>query len=190
MDFASAPTLKTERLTLRSWDETDLAPFAEMSADSDVMRYFEFTMTRDESDAYVAELQDRFRKWGFGYWVIEAPGEKFAGFVGLSRPKIEAHFTPAIEIGWRLAKAHWGKGYATEGARAALKFGFDEVGADEIVSMASILNRPSLAVMERIGMNRDPVDDFQYPSDALSPELRPCALYRLRRSDWCAAVNV
>jgi RimJ/RimL family protein N-acetyltransferase len=104
--------------------------------------------------------------------------------VGLSVPRFEAHFTPAVEIGWRLAQEHWGQGYATEGARSVLAFGFDELGLDEIVSFTTVANQRSKRVMERIGMTRDPADDFAHPLLEPGHRLRPHVLYRLSRATW------
>ncbi len=143
-------TLVTPRLRLREWRDSDLAPFAALNADSQVMRYF-------------PEPLDR------------------AGFVGLMVPAFEAHFTPYTEIGWRLARAAWGRGYATEAARAALDYAFDVINADEVVAMTVPSNRPSRAVMERLGMTRDPADDFDHPSLPEGHALQRHVLYRKQR---------
>ncbi len=186
IDFAPAPTLTTPRLTLRPWRASDVAPFAEMSADPEVMRHFPAPLSAEQSAEYVAAIQARFRKWGFGYWAVETADAPFIGFVGLSRPGFEAHFTPAVEVGWRLARGHWGVGYATEAAAAALRFGFDVARTDEIVSMTSLSNASSIAVMERLGMTRDPADYFDHPGLASAPALARCVLYRLTEARWRA----
>lgn len=182
--FADPPMLITERVRLRPWRTEDLAPFAQMSADKEVMYYFPAVMTRAEADTYVGELQGRFRKWGFGYWAIETDELPFAGFAGLSRPRINAHFTPCVEIGWRLTRKAWGKGYATESARAALEFGFQKMGISEIVAMASVANEPSLRVAGRIGMDRDFADDFDFPNTYSDWRYARCGLFRADREKF------
>jgi RimJ/RimL family protein N-acetyltransferase len=151
-----------------------------MNADPVVMEHFPGTLRRGESDELVERIEAGFRANGFGLWALEvrASGE-FIGFTGLGVPEFEAHFTPAVEIGWRLARSAWGNGYATEAARAALTFGFEDVGLDEIVSFTTAANWRSRRVMERVGMSHDPADDFDHPG--LPPEhpQRPHVLYRL-----------
>ncbi len=184
VDFAPAPTIKTARLVLRAWRADDLDHYAAMSVDPEVMRYLGGAMTREQSDGHVADIQDRFRKWGYFYWAVETPDNPFAGFVGLSQPHYEAHFTPAVEIGWRLARAAWGRGYASEAASACLAFGFARDDIDEIVAIASVHNAASLGVMRRIGMARNPADDFDFPGLPEHPDLRRSALCRIDRAAW------
>lgn len=173
--------LRTERLLLRRWRDTDLDPFAALNGDPETMRFFPAPLTREQSDAFARHIRDTIESRGWGLWAVEAPGDaEFVGFVGLGRPSFEAHFTPAVEVGWRLAREHWGKGYASEAARAAVAYGFDELGLGEIVSFTSRLNVPSIRVMERIGMTRDPTDDFDHPRVPEGDPLRPHVLYRLR----------
>lgn len=180
-----ADDLLTPRLRLRRWEERDLAPFAAMNADPRVMEHFPGTLTRSESDTLVARIGGHFDRHGFGLWAVEVAADgAFAGFTGLAVPRFEAHFTPCVEIGWRLAPAHWGQGYATEAARAALTFGFDTVGLEEIVSFTVPANAPSRRVMERLGMACRPEDDFEHPALPVGHALRRHVLYRLRRSDW------
>jgi RimJ/RimL family protein N-acetyltransferase len=156
-----------------------------MNADPRVMEHFPGTMTRAESDAHADRIDEHFAEHGFGLWAVEAPGEvEFAGFVGLAVPRFEAHFTPAVEVGWRLAAEWWGRGYATEAAREALRFGFTEAGLSEIVSFTAPANEPSRAVMRRIGMTHDPADDFDHPALPPGHRLRRHVLYRLSREDW------
>ena len=174
--------LRTERLLLRQWRDEDLEPFAELNADPETMRYFPAPPTREESDALAERSRRQIDDEGWGLWAVEVPGgTSFVGFVGLARPSFEEHFTPAVEVGWRLARRHWGRGYATEAGRAALAYGFDELGLEEIVSFTSRLNAPSRRVMERLGMSRDPADDFEHPRVPLGHPLRPHVLYRLSR---------
>jgi ribosomal-protein-alanine N-acetyltransferase len=175
-------TVRTDRLLLRPWADEDREPFAAMNAVPEVMEHFPSVLTRAESDATVERIQKHFDERGFGVWAIEVPGEDaFVGFVGLMVPAFEAHFTPCVEVGWRLSRAHWGKGYATEGARAALRQGFEELGLTEIVSMTVLANVRSRRVMEKLDMQRDPEDDFDHPRVAEGSPLRRHVLYRLRR---------
>ncbi|HTV17081.1 MAG TPA: GNAT family N-acetyltransferase [Polyangiaceae bacterium] len=179
MSTRTLPELTTARLRLRQWRTTDLEPFARMNRDPLVMEYFPSLQSREQSDAIVARTEQLFRERGFGLWALELPGvAEFAGFVGLSVPRFEAHFTPCVEVGWRLTREHWGHGYATEAAQAALEFGFDACGLAEIVSMAVATNQRSRRVMERLGMARDADDDFDHPSLPEGHPLRRHVLYR------------
>ncbi len=179
MTPAPMPTLTTPRLRLRAWRAGDLEPFARLNADPTVMELMGRTMDRAASDAVAARIQDRFREDGHGLWAVEVPGEEpFVGAVGLATPRFEAPFLPAVEIGWRLAAAHWGKGYATEAARAALAYGFDVLGLREIVSFTVPANVRSRAVMARLGMAHDPDGDFDHPLLPEGHPLRRHVLYR------------
>jgi RimJ/RimL family protein N-acetyltransferase len=185
--MATHPTLTTSRLLLRPWREQDLATFAAMNADPRVMGWLPKPLTRTESDAMAARIRDHFDRHGFGLWAVEVPGASdFAGYVGLSVPRFEAHFTPCVEIGWRLAFEHWGRGYATEGARAALAFAFKELKLQQTVSFTVPENVRSRKVMERLGMTRSSSDDFDHPLLPEGHPLRRHVLYRLRRTDWCS----
>lgn len=180
--MADAPEIRTDRLLLRGWRESDLAPYAALNADPEVTRYLAGPLTREQSDAMVERIMRGFAEHDFGLWAVEvaATGE-FVGFTGLSVPAFQAHFTPAVEVGWRLARSAWGNGYATEAARAAVAYGFGEAGLGEIVSFTTAANRASRAVMERLGMTCDAADDFDHPRLAADHPLRPHVLYRLRR---------
>ena len=179
------PIFTTARLRLRQWREEDLAPFAALNADPQVMEFFPKVLTRAESDAVAGRIRDHFARHGFGFWAVEAPGAAdFVGFVGLAVPSFAAHFTPCVEIGWRLAREHWGHGYATEAATAALAFGFGDRALEEIVAFTVPANIPSRRVMGRLGMRRLPSDDFEHPAIADGHPLRSHVLYRLRRADW------
>ena len=184
-DTGGGPILTTARLRLRQWREEDLAPFAALNADPQVMEFFPKVLTRAESDVVAGRIRDHFARHGFGLWAVEAPGVvDFMGFVGLAVPSFEAHFTPCVEIGWRLAREHWGHGYATEAATAALAFGFGDRALEEIVAFTVPANIPSRRVMGRLGMRRLPADDFEHPAIADGHPLRSHVLYRLRRADW------
>jgi RimJ/RimL family protein N-acetyltransferase len=179
------PELRTERLWLRRWRDADREPFATLNADPVTMEHFLAPLTRQESDAFVDWVDAHFREHGFGLWVVEVlPTGDFAGLVGLMKPAFEAHFTPAVEVGWRLARQHWGRGYATEAAKAALEFGFDKVGLEEIVSFTVPANLRSRRVMDRLGMSRDPADDFDHPRMPEGHRLRRHVLYRLSRDSF------
>jgi RimJ/RimL family protein N-acetyltransferase len=174
--------LRTPRLILRRWRPSDRAPFAAMNADPAVMAHFPSTLTTAESDALADAIESAHAARGFGLWALEMPGVvPFAGFVGLSVPSFTAPFTPCVEIGWRLAPAQWGRGYATEAARAVLVHAWDGVGLDQVVSFTTAGNTRSRAVMERIGMGYDPADDFDHPRLAAGHPLRRHVLYRVAR---------
>jgi RimJ/RimL family protein N-acetyltransferase len=167
---------------LRRWRNADRAPFAAMNADPRVMEHFPAVLSREESDERIERFRAHFDRHGYAQWAVEIPEvTPFAGFVGLSVPAFEAHFTPTVEVGWRLAAEYWGHGYATEGARAALEFGFTELKLSEIVSFTVPANVRSRRVMERLGMTHDPGDDFDHPGLADGHPLRRHVLYRIRR---------
>jgi RimJ/RimL family protein N-acetyltransferase len=191
IEGVSVPSLQTERLLLRGWQEADLEPFAAMNADPRVTEFLSTQLTRDESDALVDRFVSDWADDGFGLWAIERLEDGvLLGFTGLARPRFEAHFTPAVEVGWRLATAAWGHGYATEAAEAALQYGFEVISLGEIVSFTVPANARSRAVMERIGMSRDPADDFNHPRLPEGHRLRHHVLYRLSRDGWRARVGL
>ena len=174
--------IRTPRLVLRQWRESDLEPFAALNADPEVMRHFPAPFTREQSDALAERHRSRIAERGWGRWAVEvAHSGEFIGAVGLEKTAFRAHFTPAVEVGWRLARSHWGRGYATEAARAAIAFGLDELRLDEIVSFAPVANDRSRRVMERLGMAHDPADDFDHPQLPPDDRLRPHVLYRVRK---------
>jgi RimJ/RimL family protein N-acetyltransferase len=182
------PTLTTERLILRRWRESDREPFARLNSDPEVMRHFVRPLGREESDALVDRIEARFDERGYGLWAVERREDAaFLGFVGLAHHTFDAPFTPCVEVGWRLDKFAWGHGYATEAAREAVRFGFEEAGLDEIVSFTSREHAASMRVMEKIGMHREPADDFDYPTIPAGHALRRHVLYRLRRGEFIAA---
>jgi ribosomal-protein-alanine N-acetyltransferase len=174
-------TLSSDRIRLRQWREEDRETFAAMNADARVMEFFRSHLSRAESDAMVDRIHRHFEQRGFGLWAIEVPGvAPFIGFTGLEAvPASRFHFAPCVEIGWRLAPPYWGQGYASEAARLALYHGFATLALREIVSFTSETNRRSRAVMERIGMARDPADDFDHPAIVEGHPLRRHVLYRL-----------
>jgi RimJ/RimL family protein N-acetyltransferase len=183
MSLSSTPpeSITTPRLLLRRWRPDDLEPFAAMNADPRVMEFFQKCATRDESDAMAARIQAHFDEKGFGLWAVEIPGvAPFAGFIGLYTPSFEAHFTPCVEIGWRLAVLFWSHGYATEGAAAVLRFAFDAIQLPEVVSMTAVINVRSWRVMERVGMTRSPADDFDHPLVPEGHRLQRHVLFRAK----------
>jgi RimJ/RimL family protein N-acetyltransferase len=172
--------LVTSRLKLRQWRDADLAPFAALNADPEVMRYFPATLTQAQSDELAGYVYDMIDRQGWGLWAVEVTeGPAFVGFVGLNRVTFDAHFTPAVEVGWRLARPFWGNGYATEAGAAALTFGFEQLDLPEIVSFTSPRNEPSVRVMRRLGMRHDAAGDFDHPRVAEGSPLRRHVLYRL-----------
>lgn len=173
--------ISTERLIMRSWRESDLAPWAAMNADPEVRRYVGPLLTPGQAEAWVLNFQDDLDRRGFGFWALEvrASGD-FIGFTGLDIVEEEMPVT-GVEIGWRLARSAWGHGYATEAARAALEYGFGILTLPEIVAITMAANLRSQAVMERIGMTRDPAEDFDDP-DVAQPSLRRHVVYRIRRA--------
>jgi RimJ/RimL family protein N-acetyltransferase len=182
--------IETDRLLLRTWQPEDREPFARLNADPEVMEHMITPLTREQSDNFVDRIEEHFAEHGFGVWAVEVPGvSPFVGFVGLMVPAFDAHFTPAVEIGWRLARDAWGQGYASEGARAALHEAFTTVGLDEVVSFTVPANLRSSRVMERIGMIRDPDEDFDHPRVPDGHPSKRHVLYRLQRDRWLQATR-
>jgi RimJ/RimL family protein N-acetyltransferase len=181
----NGPILQTERLILRRWRESDREPFARLNADPEVMRYFLRPLDRAESDGFVDRIEARFEERGYGLWALERRSDgEFLGFTGLAWQTFEAPFTPCVEVGWRLGSSAWGHGYATEAAREALRYGFEVVGLDEVVSFTAVSHAASQRVMEHLGMHRNPADDFDYPNLPPGHQLRRHVLYRLRREEF------
>jgi RimJ/RimL family protein N-acetyltransferase len=177
----STPVLTTPRLLLREWRPEDREPFAALNADPRVMEHFPGVLSRRQSDALAQRSARHFERHGFGPWAVEVPGvAPFIGFVGLDVPGFEAHFTPCVEIGWRLAAEHWAHGYATEAALASVRYAFDVVGLDELTSFTTPQNVRSQAVMKRIGMTRDPADDFDHPRFPPGHRLSRHVMFRLQ----------
>lgn len=176
----SAPVIETERLILRPWRDEDVAHWAAMNADPRVMEFFPNTYTEEHANEMAAYLRARLEQDGYGWWIAQIKdGSRFGGNLALQKVPFEAHFTPAMEIGWRLPVHAWGHGYATEGARALLDFAFSQLQCDEVVAMTARLNVRSQRVMERLQMTRDPADDFQHPRLEEGHRLRPHVLYRI-----------
>jgi RimJ/RimL family protein N-acetyltransferase len=175
-------TIRTERLLLRRWREADRLPFQKVNADPRVMEFLPAPLSPGESDALIERIKNHFVRHGFGPFAAELLEDAtFAGFIGLSIPTFDAPFMPAVEVGWRLAFDCWGRGLATEGARAVVRYGFEELGLDSVVSFTVPENLRSRRVMEKIGMTHDPRDDFDHPLLPEGHPLRRHVLYRLTR---------
>ncbi len=175
-------TLKTDRLILRPWQASDYAAFWAMGQDAEVMEYLLPFADRAASDASAGRLKVHIETHGFGFWALEEKdGAAFIGFTGLLHVDADKPFAPAIEIGWRLARPYWGTGYASEAARASLTHGFETLHLDEIVALTVPANTRSQAVMQRIGMTRDPADDFDNAAVPDGSPLKRHVLYRIPR---------
>ena len=181
---ADETNLRTERLLLRGWRAEDRVAFAALNADPRVMEWFPTPMTSAESNAVADRIEKQFEETGWGLWAVEIPGvDPFIGFVGLSPSESTLGF-PSVEIGWRLAAEHWGNGYAPEAAVAALRFGFEHLFLDEIVSFTSVGNAKSRRVMAKIGMKHNPKDDFDHPRLPKTSPLSRQVLYRITREEF------
>jgi RimJ/RimL family protein N-acetyltransferase len=188
--MAPAPVLETPRLLLRPFRDDDLDGLAALCADPVVMRHFPETLDRAASERLAGRIKAHFDRHGFGPWSVGIKeGAPYAGFVGLMVPTFETHFTPCVEVGWRLARRYWGRGYATEAARSALVFGFETERCEEVVSMTVPGNRRSRAVMARLGMKRRAEDDFDHPNVPEDHRLRRHVLYRLGKKDWLSSAG-
>ncbi|MDE3085606.1 MAG: GNAT family N-acetyltransferase [Acidobacteriota bacterium] len=180
-----APALATARLLLRRWVPADRGPLARINADPEVMAFRFAPLSRRQSDALIDEEEAGFDRRGFGLWAVERRRDRrLLGFTGLGTSDFGAPFCPAVDIGWQLARHAWGQGYATEGARAVLAFAFDELGLSEVVAHTTRVNTRSRAVMARLGMTHDPVDDFDGPWYRPGHPRRRFVLYRLPRPAW------
>ena len=179
--------LRTSRLLLRQWRDDDVAAFAELSADPAVMQYLVPFADSAAMDAWVAAASKHWQDHGFGPWVVELPDEApMIGVVGLSNLRFALPFAPAVEAAWRLAHRYWGRGYAYEAARVAIDDGCGRLGLDEIVAFTVPANRRSWELMRRLGMTRDPADDFDHPRVPPGDPLRRHVLYRITRAAWRA----
>jgi RimJ/RimL family protein N-acetyltransferase len=176
------PMLETPRLLLRRWRESDRETFHRMNADPRVMEFFPACLTRSESDALIDRIEAHMDRYGFGLYAAQLrETAEFIGFVGMGWTPFEAHFTPCVEIGWRLGSAYWSRGLATEGARECLRYGFETLELPEVVAMTVGANVRSRRVMEKLGMTCDSADSFEHPRVPLGHRLRKHVLYRVRR---------
>ena len=175
---------KTRRLALVAWQDRHRAPFAEMNRDPQVMRYFPALLTAEQTQAGIDVWKAQFEEKGWSNWAVELQDTgEFIGFIGLSVPRRQLPCSPCTEIGWRLKRSAWGHGYATEGAMACLRVGFERLGLEEIVSFTTLTNLPSIAVMQRIGMTNTN-QDFEHPGVPEGHPLRPHCLYKVTRAQW------
>jgi len=173
--------IDTQRLILRRWREEDRAPFAAINADPKVMEYFKAPLTRVESDSFIDRIEDVFAQNGYGFWAVEERGSgKLLGLTGLAPVMFDAPFTPAVEIGWRIASDNWGRGYAPEAARTVLDIGFRHLNLPEIVAFTAVINKNSRRVMEKLGMTQDVAGGFDHPNLPEGHMLRPHVLYRMK----------
>lgn len=176
--------LKTNRLTLRQWTEGDFLPFAEMCSDADVMAYFPSILNKEESFQTGKKIQSLINDRGWGLWAVEVTNQhNFIGFVGLHIPKNDLPFSPCVEIGWRLSKNHWGKGYATEAAKEVLNYAFNCLLLEEVLSFTTVKNNRSRAVMQKIGM-RNTSSNFMHPDLEISDALCEHVLYKITKAEW------
>ncbi len=183
-----ADLLRSDRVCLRQWTKADFEPFAALNADPQVMRHFPALLSREQSDAHAARIRALIAERGWGFWAVDsldAPsGPEFIGFVGLHVPQADLPFSPCVEIGWRLARKHWGKGLATEAAQLAMRVGFEALQLPEIVSFTARENLRSRGVMKRLGMHSRAEDNFDHPSVPEGHPVRPHCLYRLTHQEW------
>ena len=175
--------LETERLLLRRWKDSDRQPFSRLNADPRVMEFMPSRLSREESDRLVDQIESHFRERGYGLYAVELRQDhSFIGFIGLAVPSFPAHFTPCVEIGWRLSADRWGQGLATEGAGEVMRHAFERLGLEELVSFTVPGNVRSRRVMEKLGMTYQPTDEFDHPRLPEGHPLRRHLLYRRRRS--------
>lgn len=175
--------LRTARTLLRQWKDSDLPAWCAMNADARVRRYFPATLGTEMAVQEAQRIRGAIAQRGWGMWALELPGSlPFAGTMGLHVTTIDAPFVPTVELGWRLAPEAWGRGLATEAAQAAVRFAFEHLGLDEVTAYTAADNLPSQAVMQRLGMQRSPADDFDHPLVEAGHPLRQHRLFRLRRA--------
>lgn len=184
------PRLETERLILRCWRESDIQPFVAMGQDPKVMENLGPLLSADETAAMAGRIHASFEQNGFGVFAVEVKGgPDFIGFIGLAIPRFEAPFTPCVEVGWRLAADHWGKGYAGEGAKRCLEFAFSPLDLTEIVALTAVGNSNSRRVMEKLAMTYEPIYDFEHPN-VTDPKLKAHVLYRITKEQFLRRYRV
>lgn len=183
--MASGPRIETSRLILRRWRKSDLEPFVALNSDPEVMEHYSSTLDERQTAEWMGRIEASFDERGYGLWALQHGASKeFLGYAGLWVPSFEAHFTPTVEVSWRLSRSSWGNGYATEAARAAMRYGFEQADLTEIVSFTAPANTRSIRVMERLGLAHDPADDFDHPNIAEGSSYRRHVLYRMSRDRW------
>lgn len=179
---------ESERLGFRLWEEKDKIPFADMNANKEVMKYFLSILSKEQSDKLIDKINTNFNKTGYGLWVVEIKEtEEFIGFIGFLEATFQSEFTPCVEIGWRLDDKYWNSGYATEGAKTCLEYGFDSLGLNEVYSFTSVVNEPSINVMKKIGLSEQRT--FNHPNIEEGHILRPHVLYRIDKEGYSKFIN-
>lgn len=181
---ASTFRIETDLLAVRPWTEADRDAFRRMNADPRVMRFFPSVLSEAESDAFLARIQDHQAEHGFTLWAVEDKNGNLAGLTGLARVRFEAPFTPCVEIGWRFLPDYWGRGYALDAARGVLDYAFNGLSLPEVVAFTTATNLPSQRLMQRLGMLRNPAEDFDHPGLPPDHPLRRHVLYRMLRDFW------
>lgn len=177
-------TFTTPRLQLRQWRDEDYHAFAKMNADPEVMEYMVSCLTSEQSNALAQRFRDGLEQNRWGMWAVEQlVDHQFIGFVGLHIPNCDLPVSPCVEIGWRLARAVWNQGYATEAAKACLRVAFEQIGLSEVHSFTAIINQRSQRIMKKIGM-MDIHKPFEHPLVPKNHALRPHVLYRITKPDW------
>jgi RimJ/RimL family protein N-acetyltransferase len=177
--------MRTKRLVLRHWRNSDRQPFARMNADARVMEFMPSVLSEEQSHSLADRIEAHFREHGFGLYAADLEsGGRFIGYIGLSVPTFQTAFTPCVEIGWRLSREYWGQGLATEGAREIVRYAFEELNLQELVSFTVPANCRSLRVMKKIGMTYDPQEDFDHPQLPVGHSLSRHVLYRISYSRW------
>ena len=176
--------LKTKNLILRQWKKSDYLAFSKLNSDVDVMKYFPKPLSETESHEMAMKIESSIKQKGWGFWAVELKeNHLFIGFVGLHEPSSDLPFSPCVEIGWRLDKRYWGKGYATEAGKEVLRFAFDTLKLDEVVSFTTVENNKSQSVMKRLNMI-DIRQDFEHPALAKGHHLREHVLYKITKEQW------
>ena len=176
--------IQTQRLILRQWRDQDRQPFAAMNADPQVMKYFPSTLTKEQSDALIDRFIEDIESSGWGFWAAQRiDSGHFIGFIGINYSADGLPFAPCVDIGWRLAQAHWGLGFATEGAKAAMDYAFNAINLSKVVSMTPVNNKASERVMKKIGMQKQQFT-FMHPKLADGHPLQEHLLYSVTNDQW------
>ena len=183
--------IETSRLILRTWEEKDIDAMTLIDQDTKVCEFLPSIGTREETEARTQRIMQHYEQHGFCLYAVELKStHQFIGWIGLSIPSFEAHFTPSVEIGWRLDSKHWNKGYATEGAKAVLYYAFTKLNLNKVVSFTTVNNTASRRVMEKIGMHRNPRDDFNHPKLNKSHPLCKHVLYRISKEEFLNGITL
>ena len=178
--------IKTKRLLLRQWNKADLADFALLNSDPEVMEYLPKILNREESDNLADRIISLLSDNGWGFWAVETiSNNSFIGFVGLHEPKYELPVKPCVEIGWRLSRKYWGNGYATEAGNAALEFAFKTLNLNNVYSFTSVANLKSESVMKRLKLENQN-KNFNHPSIPDDCQYREHVLYKIKKETWSA----